>query len=259
MAGCRAVYKHHEYIIVPPENRCSNPHLNLHHADEQILVTPKQGAGYQMSVFLIQPGGGTTAPMRLVLETFLFVVEGGMDVGLNGDTTQLTEGGYGWIPPGQAVELLAHGPGLSRVLWFQRPYQPLPGVDSPQAFFGQEQDVPAVPEVDINPEKQLIPYGDPGFDMAFNLIVVPPGAFYGLVEQHAWEHAMYMLEGEGFLGLNGQLYPVKTDDFIYIAPYIPEWFCAYGLQDKPVRFLLHWDCNREYSSFFDTPQGKDKP
>lgn len=250
MAGSRAVYKHNEYIIVPPENRCSNPHLNLRNADEQILVTPKQGAGYQMSLFLIQPGGGTLEPMEAPLETFLFLISGQVDITLNGETQSLTEGGYGWLPPDQAVEILAKGETTSRLLWFQRPYQPLKGVETPQPLFGSEQDVPAVPEVDINPEKQLIPYGNPGFDMAFNLIEVPPGAFYGLVEQHAWEHAMYMLDGEGFLGLNGQFYQVKTDDFIFIAPYIPEWFAAYGLQEKPVRFLLHWDCNRDYSSYF---------
>lgn len=251
-AGCRAVYKHNEYIIVPPENRCSNPHYNLGNADEQILVTPKQGAGYQMSVFMIQPGGGTISPMQAPLETFLYLIEGQVEAQLNGENIKLSEGSFGWLPPEQSIELVAQGDQQSRLLWFQRPYQTLPGVEIPKAFFGREQDVPAIPEVDINPEKQLLPYGNIGFDMAFNLIEIPPGAFYGLVEQHAWEHAMYMLDGEGFLSLNGSTYQVKTDDFIYIAPYIPEWFCAYGLQNKPVRFLLHWDCNRDYHQFFQS-------
>jgi (S)-ureidoglycine aminohydrolase len=249
-AGSRAIFKQNEYIIVPPDNRCSNPHLNLKQADEQILVTPKQGAGYQMSVFLFQPGGSTISPMQSPLETFYYLVEGHLVVRLNGDSFQLTEGGFGWLPPEQPINLLAQGTRVSRLLWFQRPYQPLPGVEIPKAFLGREQDVPAIPEVDINPERQLIPYGNIGFDMAFNLIEIPPGSFYGLVEQHAWEHAMYMLDGEGFLGLNGSSYQVKTDDFIFIAPYIPEWFCAYGLQNKPVRFLLYWDCNRNYHQYF---------
>jgi len=254
VAGCRAVYRHSEYIIVPPENRCGSPHPNLRDADEQILVTPRQGAGYQMSLFLLQPGGGTIKPMQDPLETFLFLIAGEVEVRHNGECVQLSEGGYGWLPPAQTVALLAQGEDTSQLIWFQRPYQPLPDVPIPAAFFGREQDVLAVPEGDINPEKQLIPYGDLGHDMAFNLIEVPPGAFYGLVEQHAWEHAMFMLDGEGSLGLNGASYLVKSRDFIYIAPYIPEWFSAYGLQEKPVRFLLHWDCNRNYHQYFPTLQ-----
>ena len=116
----------------------------------------------------------------------------------------------------------------------------------PGPVFGNEADVPAIPEVDLNPEKQLIPYLNPSMDMAFNLVVCQPGAYYGLVEMHAWEHAMYMLEGEGILFLNGKPIHVKEKDFIYIAPYCPEWFCALGMENKPVRFLIHWDCNRDY-------------
>jgi (S)-ureidoglycine aminohydrolase len=245
----RAVYRHNEYIIVPTQNRCGNEHLSLRDADEQLLVTPKQGAGYQMSVFNLHPGGGTRTPLLPGrLETFVYVLDGDLTLTLDGRAHELTVGGYAWLPPQSAVELRAAAG--ARLIWFQRPYQPLPGVPAPAALFGREQDVEAIAEVDINPEKQLIPYTDPAFDMAFNLIEVPPGAFYGLVEQHAWEHAMYMLDGAGTLFLNGQSFPVQTDDFIYIAPYIPEWFTAQGLEPKPVRFLLHWDCNRGFEHFF---------
>lgn len=250
VAGCRAAYKPGEYIVVPQENRCSNPHINLKDADIQILVTPKQGADYIMSEYLLRPGGGTVEPIHDGLETFLFLISGSLKLTVNDVQHGLIEGGYAWIPPQQSIEFSANGDDVSQLLWFQRPYLPFKKGTIPEAIIGNENDVPAIPEVDINPEKQLIPYDTPGFDMAFNLIVIPPGGFYGLVEQHAWEHAMYMLDGEGFLWLNGQSFQVKENDFIYIAPYVPEWFCAYGMQDKPVRFLLYWDWNQDYSREF---------
>jgi (S)-ureidoglycine aminohydrolase len=203
-----------------------------------------------MSEYLVQPGGGTIKPISDSLETFLFLIHGEIDLKLNTDHFEMSEGGYAWLPPQETYEFTAGSNGVSRLLCFQRPYIPLEGLPTPAAIIGNEKEVPAIPEVDINPEKQLIPYADFGIDMAFNLIVVPPGGYYGLVEQHAWEHAMYMLEGEGFLYLNGQFHHVKQNDFIYIAPYIPEWFCAYGMQGKPVRFLLYWDCNRDYADGF---------
>ncbi len=58
---------------------------------------------------------------------------------------------------------------------------------------------------------------------------------------------MYMLEGEGVLTLNGSYHHVKQNDFIYIAPYCPEFFCALGGQGTRARFLLYWDTMREYS------------
>jgi (S)-ureidoglycine aminohydrolase len=250
VAGCRAAFKPGEYIIVPQENRCGNPHLNLKDTDVQIFVTPRQGAGYLMGEYLVQPGGGTLQPFGDPLETFLFLIQGKLSLKVGGTQHELAEGGYAWIPPRQPFEFSALGQETHRLLWFRRPYLPLEGVPVPDAIIGNEKNVPAVPEVDLNPEKALLPYANPGLDLAFNLIEVPPGAFYGLVEQHAWEHAMYMLEGEGFLWLNGGFHHVKANDFIFIAPYVPEWFCAYGMQPGPVRFLLYWDWNRDYSESF---------
>ncbi len=204
-----------------------------------------------MSEVVVQPGGCTVQPFNNRLEHFLFVVEGRLD--LNSDKTEraLESGGFAWIPPHHPYEYMNRGQEPCRFVWFRRRYQPLEHVEIPEPVFGNERDVPAVPEVDLNPEKQLIPYGKPGIDMALNLIVCQPGAYYGLVETHAWEHAMYMLEGEGLLLLNGKPLHVKQKDFVYIAPYCPEWFCALGMDDKPVRFLLYWDCNRAYEDSLD--------
>ena len=251
VGGNRAVINPGAYVVLPPENRCSSPHPNLQQADEQVFVTPKLGASYVMSEVVVQPGGGTVQPFDNRLEHFLFVVKGRLQFTLEKSERELASGSFAWIPPHQPFEYINRTEQPCRLVWFRRRYAVLEHVDIPGPIFGNEKDIPAVPEVDLNPEKQLIPYANPGIDIAFNLIVCQPGAYYGLVETHAWEHAMYMLEGEGLLFLNGQPFHVKENDFVYIAPYCPEWFCALGMENKPVRFLLYWDCNRAYEDSLD--------
>ncbi len=251
MAGNRAVIRPGQFLILPPENRCSSPHPNLKDTDEEVFVTHKLGAGYVMSELSIHPGGGTIQPFNSRLEHFLFILDGKLQLQVDGSPRELVEGSYAWLPPRRAFEIHAAGNEDCKLVWFRRDYQPLGGVAVPEPVFGNEKDVPAIPEVDINPEKQLIPYTNPGIDMAFNLIVVRPGGYYGLVETHAWEHAMFMLEGEGILVLNGEYRHVREGDFIHIAPYCPEWFSALGMEEAPVRFLLYWDCNRDYGDAED--------
>ncbi len=251
VAGNRAKISPGEYVLLPPENRCSSPHPNLRDADEQVFVTPKLGAGYVMSELVIRPGGGTVHPFSNQLEHFLYVLEGSLELSVQKSRRQLQSGSFAWLPPQRAFDYANTAKDICRLIWFRRCYRALDQVPIPDPVFGNETDIPAVPEVDLNPEKQLIPYTNPGIDMAFNLIVCQPGAYYGLVETHAWEHAMYLLEGEGILFLNGQPLHVKEKDFVYIAPYCPEWFCALGMENKPVRFLLYWDCNRAYEDCLD--------
>jgi (S)-ureidoglycine aminohydrolase len=248
VAGNRGEILAGDYMVLPAENRCSSTHTNLQAADERVFVTPKLGAGYVMSEVVIQTGGGTLKPFSNHMEHFLYVTEGTLKMKFQNSEREMGLGDFAWIPPNTPFEYTNLEKQTCHLLWFRRRYIPLDHVAIPEAHLGNEADVPAVPEVDFNPEKQLIPYINPGIDIAFNLIVCQPGAYYGLVEMHAWEHAMYILEGEGILFLNGKPFHVKEKDFIYIAPYCPEWFCALGMDNKPVRFLLHWDCNRDYEN-----------
>jgi (S)-ureidoglycine aminohydrolase len=51
-----------------------------------------------------------------------------------------------------------------------------------------------------------------------------------------------MLEGSGIYRLNDSWYPVTAGDFIWMAPYYPQWFGALG--STPARYLLYKDWNR---------------
>jgi len=243
----RAVSRPGLYLILPPENRCLSFNPTLVGCDEEVFITPKYGAGYTISKVIMGASGKSEEAYDNEFEHFYFVLNGSIRIQLDNIKREVTKGEYVWIPPSISYKIESSNNSASEFLWFRRKYQNIKIEDIPKPIFGDEKAVKAIPEVDLNPEKQLLPYTNPGFDMAFNMILVQPGAYYGLVEAHAWEHAMYILEGEGILYLNGDYHHVKEGDFIYIAPFCPEWFVAIGMEITQVRFLLYWDCNRDYA------------
>jgi (S)-ureidoglycine aminohydrolase len=244
ISGNRCVLAQAQYLVLPKVNRCAIGLPPFTAAKMGVLATPRIGAQFVASEIMFQSGGGTARPIEAELEHFLYVLEGELRLTTDAEVHPLAPGSYAWLPPRQAFELACDGSG-GRLFWFERRYTPAEGYTLPALTLGNEQGVPARREGDIVEEQRFLPR-DPAFDVAFNVIHCDAGGYYGLVECHAWEHAMYMLEGEGVLWLNGAPHPVKQDDFVYIGPYCPEFFSAQGLQGQRARFLLYWDAHRHY-------------
>jgi (S)-ureidoglycine aminohydrolase len=89
--------------------------------------------------------------------------------------------------------------------------------------------------------RALIPE-NPAFDFAVNTMTFQPGAALSMVEVHVMEHGLLMLEGGGIYRLGEKWYPVTAGDFIWMAPYCPQWFGALG--KTPARYLIYKDWNR---------------
>lgn len=208
------------------------------------MTTPALGAKFVEYEMLIQPNGGTINPVDDGLEQFWFVLEGEIEFETQGKADALETGGYVWLPPTMPYRLLNKSEGLTRMLWLRRRYDVLEGVAIPEPIISNEKDVPAEPE-DTYIEKHLIPYDhNLGFDMAFNLLIFEPGTHFGFVESHIMEHGLYMLDGRGVYYLNGDYIEVQKDDYIYMAPYCPQYFLASGWQTG--RYILYKDVNRDY-------------
>jgi (S)-ureidoglycine aminohydrolase len=139
------------------------------------------------------------------------------------------------------VDLRAKGP--ARLAVIEKPYEPFRGVTAPEFFTGRESAVP--PEaLNGNPALQvrcLLP-PDTNFDFAVNTMTYQPGAALHMVEIHVMEHGLLMLEGGGIYRLGDRWYPVTAGDFIWMAPYCPQWFGAIGAQ--PAKYLIYKDWNR---------------
>ena len=88
--------------------------------------------------------------------------------------------------------------------------------------------------------RALVP-DDPSFDFAVNTMTYLPGATLSMVEIHVMEHGLLMLAGGGIYRLGEHWYPVAAGDFIWMAPYCPQWFGALG--KTPAKYLIYKDWN----------------
>lgn len=240
----RSVNKPGVYAILAQSDRVNSKLPNWRNTDAKIMTTPAMGAKFVEYEMYIHPGGGTKKAVDDGLEHFLFVLEGEVAFELEGKTYDLAEGGTVWLPPSYPYSLTNNSDALARMLWLRRRYVEIEGIAVPDPIITNEKDVEAVPE-DTYVEKHLIPYDDElGYDMAFNLLIFEPGTHFGFVESHIMEHGLYMLDGRGFYYLNEDMIEVKKDDYIYMAPFCPQYFAATGWETG--RYILYKDVNRDY-------------
>ena len=203
-----------------------------------VHAAPAMGAAFSQYTAEFEPGGllGPAYGQR-----FLYVLEGGLTVTLEGQTRQLGPGQYGHVPANQQHSVKSSG--KSRVAVIEKPALSLLHEAPAPACFGNEAEVVSQPlagDTDLQ-VKQLLPTV-PGLDYAVNTMTYQPGAALSMVEIHVMEHGLLMLEGGGIYRLGNSWYPVQTGDFIWMAPYCPQWFGALG--KSPAKYLIYKDWNR---------------
>jgi (S)-ureidoglycine aminohydrolase len=244
VSRCRAITKPGSFSILPRANRVFGTLPVLKGSQSQVLAAPPLCNYYVAHELVIAPGGGSANPIEEDLEQYLYVLEGEMDLSLDDKTHHLIDGGYCWLPPGCTYEFANRGDGTSRVLWLRRKYVPVRGLTVPGPIIANERDVTAFPE-DTYMEQHPIPYENLAFDMAFNILTFEPGVYFGFVESHIMEHALYMLEGRGVYWLNGDFVEVQKDDFIFMAPYCPQFVYTTGW--GTMRYMVYKEVNRDYT------------
>ena len=241
---CRSRNKPGEYMLLPRANRVEHHLPHFSGVEAQVLSTPQIGAQFVEHELLVQPNGGTSKSKVEDLEHFFYVLEGELNIEIEGKSHKMVEGGFSWLPPKHAFQFMNKGEALSRVLWIRRRYEQVEGIAVPEPIFANEKDIAGEP-VDTYMEQHLTPYEDPAFDMGINLQVFDPGVYFSFVESHVMEHGLYMLYGRGVYWLNGDHMETQKDDFIYMAPWCPQFFYATGW-DKSA-YLLYKDVNRDYT------------
>lgn len=243
VSRCRATTAPGSYSILPRANRVMHTLPNVQGGQAQVLAAPPLSSYYVAHELVLGPNGGTVAPIDENLEQFLYVLEGGLDLSLDGKTHPLSDGCYSWLPPQRPYEFVNKGSTTSRVLWLRRKYKPLAGHAVPEPIVAHERDAEPFPE-DTYMEQHLVPYEDIAHDMAFNLLTFEPGEYFPFVESHIMEHALYMLKGTALYVLNGDYHEVQQDDFIYMAAYCPQFAFATGWGQ--MRYMVYKDVNRDY-------------
>jgi (S)-ureidoglycine aminohydrolase len=183
--------------------------------------------------------GGELGPTTA--QRFLYVLEGRLNIEMDGRQNDLVARGYAYLPEGTPHRVVATKP--SRAAVIEKFYQPLASFESPRAIISSE-DTLSSETLDGDATlqvKRLLP-DTMNFDFAVNSMVYQPGASLSMVEMHIMEHGLLMLEGGGVYRLGDSWYPVTAGDFIWMAPWCPQWFGAIG--KVPAKYLIYKDSNR---------------
>lgn len=223
-----------DHLLATPDTFVPSPLAGMQKATAVVHVSPARGARFTQYTAEFEPGGalGPSAAQR-----FVYVLEGNVRVA----ERVLGANEYAYLPEGCGARVTAPGGGRAAVI--EKPYENLEGIAAPALFTGNET---AMEARALNGDpgllvKALLPE-DPAFDFAVNSMTYAPGAALPMVEMHVMEHGLLMLEGGGIYRLGDRWYPVTAGDFIWMAPWCPQWFGALG--KTPARYIVYKDWNR---------------
>ena len=223
-----------DHLLQTPETFVRAPLPGMQKATAIVHASPAMGAQFTEYTAEFEPGGalGPASAQR-----FIYVLEGDVEI----ESASLATGDYAYLPPTHTAPVSSKNG--SRAAVIEKIYQPLPGVSAPECFAGREDHVAATHLMgdDALEVRSLLP-SDLSFDFAVNTMTYLPGATLPNVEIHVMEHGLLMLAGGGIYRLGDHWYPVKRGDFIWMAPFCPQWFGALG--KTPAKYLIYKDWNR---------------
>lgn len=236
-----------DHLLLTPDTFIRTPLPGLKNGFAIVHVAPQGGAAFTMMTIEFEPGGTLTEGPT---QRFLYVLEGELTLTEPGavESHAMNMGGYAYLPTDHPHTLKAVT--KARVVVVDKPFLPLDPAHSeqidkpwPWLLIGREHDVASVA---LNGDeglqvRSLLP-DSIAFDFACNTMTYAPGAGLSQVEIHYMEHGLLMLDGAGIYRLGDQWYPTQAGDFIWMAPYCPQWFGAIG--KKPAKYLIYKDFNR---------------
>ena len=203
-----------------------------------VHTAPRLGAAFtQMTAEFGKDG--TLAPLAAGVQRFVYVLEGSLDLEVAGGHNRLEAGKFAFVPSGIAHTVRALE--TARAVVIEKRYEPVAGSDSGVGFVAGDEAELASEPLGGDPGLQvrrLMPDGQ-AWDFAVNTMTYEPGAALAMVEVHVMEHGLLMLEGGGIYRLGDCWYPVAAGDFIWMAPYCPQWFGALG--KTAAKYLIYKD------------------
>ena len=214
-----------DHLLQTPDTFVRAPLPGMENCTAIVHAAPAIGARFTQYTAEFEPGGklGPCGCQR-----FIYVLEGELNIG--------GPGAYAYEPG----EVSAGGAARAAVI--EKEYlsaiagHPMPVTGNME----HRRPVPLGGDPDL--EVRVLMPEDTAYDFAVNIMTFQPGASLPMVEIHAMEHGLLMLQGGGIYRLGDHWYPVTEGDFIWMAPYCPQWFGALGKQ--PAKYLLYKDWNR---------------
>ena len=224
-----------DHLLHTPDTFVRAPLPGMRNATAIVHAGPAIGAGFTQYTVELERDGSFQLGQA---QSFVYVIDGIVTCAQD----RLAAGQYAWFPPDQAIHISAAD--KARVAVIEKVHFALNGI-VPGRLTGDERLTPAKPMLgDEAVEVRMLLPDDPAFDCAVNTMTFRPGATLPMVEIHVMEHGLLMLEGEGIYRLGEKWCSVKAGDFIWMAPYCPQWFGALG--KTPAKYLIYKDWNHRH-------------
>jgi (S)-ureidoglycine aminohydrolase len=226
------------YLLQTPDTFIRTKIPGTTKASVIVHISPAMGAGFTQYTVEFEPGGvlGPATGQR-----FVYVLDGAVGVDAGMHKHALSKNGFAYIP--QGVDQRVSAVETARAVVIEQPYRVVKGVEAPGFLVGHEPEVASQAlggDADLQ-VRPLLP-DTTAFDFAVNTMTYEPGAALGAVEVHVMEHGLLMLEGGGIYRFDDDWHPVTAGDFVWMAPYCPQWFGALG--KSPAKYLIYKDWNR---------------
>jgi len=228
----------HNHLLLTPDTFVRTALPGMKGCAAIVHAGPAVGAQFTEYTAEFESSGelGPTTAQR-----FLYVLEGQLTLDVDGRQSELGIRGYAYLPEGVPHRVQAAK--KTRAAVIEKFYQPAESFEPPLAIVSNENAISSHalgddPDLQV---KCLLP-DTMNFDFAVNAMVYQPGAALSMVEMHIMEHGLLMLEGSGIYRLGDSWYPVTAGDFIWMAPWCPQWFGALG--KVPAKYLIYKDSNR---------------
>ncbi|MFK7995765.1 MAG: bifunctional allantoicase/(S)-ureidoglycine aminohydrolase [Granulosicoccus sp.] len=213
-----------------------------------IIAKPIAGFSttFSQTIVELQAGGGSEKPeLDPRVQGSLFVVEGCVDVCVDGQTHTLEPGGYAYLPAGCQWTIKNNTSGLARFHWIRKVYEKVEGIELPTVIISSDQQVDPTPMPDTDGRwatTLFVDAEDMRHDMHITIVTLQPGAVIPFLETHVMEHGLYVLEGKGVYRLNEEWVEVEAGDFMWLRAFCPQ--ACYAGGPGPFRYLLYKDVNR---------------
>lgn len=240
----RAIVKPGLWMVLPKGGLVNNVIPGIKDCRVSILCSPKVGASFVEYIISTENSGHSEGAFGADegIESFLYVIEGTVNVVAGQTTEPLTEGGYIFSPVGTGIQFEAQG--KATFIFYKQRYVPLIGCEA-HVVVGNVNDIEYRIYDDMENVfiKDLLPVDDLGFDMNMHILSFAPGGCHGFAETHVQEHGAYILSGEGVYFMDQQWLPIRKDDFMWFGPYVPQ--CSYGVGREAFTYIYSKDCNRD--------------
>lgn len=232
------------YSLLTPEGIPESKLPDFINTKAYIQVSPEIGnAKFVQMLLKMDSGGRTRIAIYDGLEHFFYVIEGSVCINIDGNEAQLSRSGYAYIPAHSSFNL-SNATENTSLVWIKRRYEHI-HVSPPTPRLSRQNNQPEIPDHLIPGcyAQYLLDEEDLAFDMSIKIVILEPGAYFDCIETHIMEHGLYMLSGRGIYYLAGDMHEVQANDFIWMAPYCPQFYFSTGWERST--YLLYKNINRD--------------